>query len=816
MIVNAGGAYGHLALAGRGLGTAGMAGLSVVWAVAFSVGIGLFFPLEQELTRTVAARVAAGTGTGPLLRRGAAVAAGLLSAAVLLLAAAHRPLAEIAFDGNSALLWPLGGALSALAAAHTLRGLLAGHARFAAYACQLTLDGLLRLGSAAALLLTGTRSPTAFALVLTTSPLLACLPALAPALRAARASAAPLPDAPTLPSPAPPGGPHRPAHGTPTITSPAPAPASGPHAVPAHPAAAIAPGPADPTTLVPALTDEPQAHTGVPAAATPAHTAAATMPSPPTPAGEPHDPTTLTAAPPVHSAVNTMPPAPAPAGEPHDPTAHPAVPAAAATTPSPPTPAGKPHDPTTLTAAPPAHTAAATMPSPPTPAGEPHSAPGNPAVATAPVPAHPGAAAATAAAGRPGGAPPPAAGEIGRGLVALVGGAVFAQVLANAPVLGAKGLAPGDAALVTALLCALTLVRVPQFAVGALQAGLLRELTVRQQRGDRAGVARGVRRSAGGMAAIGLACTVPAALAGPWVTERLLAAPPVLGHLDFAALGLGTTGYLVAYLLGNGTLATGGHRPQALAWAAGAAVTAAALALPGPTGPRVEAAYALGSWTAAALLAARLIRTLRPDTPAKGALMSDTATPDYTARLLARRLLPTQAPYRWNLRRLRLGKVLDVGCGVGRNLRHCAPGSVGVDHNAHSVAAARARGLTAYTPEEFAAADFPPGSFDSLLCAHVLEHLEAAKASALLSTYLPYVRPGGRAVLITPQEAGFASDATHVRFVGFAELTEEARAAGLDVRRAYSFPLPRAAGRLFRHNEFVLVSTAPQAPGGQA
>jgi hypothetical protein len=48
-----------------------------------------------------------------------------------------------------------------------------------------------------------------------------------------------------------------------------------------------------------------------------------------------------------------------------------------------------------------------------------------------------------------------------------------------------------------------------------------------------------------------------------------------------------------------------------------------------------------------------------------------------------------------------------------------------------------------------------------------------------------------------------------VRFVGFAELEEEARAAGLNVRRAYSFPLPRAAGRLFRHNEFVLVSTAP-------
>ncbi|WP_327290904.1 class I SAM-dependent methyltransferase [Streptomyces sp. NBC_01198] len=709
MIVNAAGAYGHLALSGRALDTAGMAGLAVVWAVAFSVGIGLFFPLEQELTRTVAARVAGGAGTGPLLRRGVAVAAGLLAGAVLLLMAAHRPLVRLAFDGDAGLLWPLAGALSALAAAHTLRGLLAGHARFTAYAGQLTLDGALRLGAAAALLLTGSHSPAAFALILTACPLLACLPFLPAARHACRATTA---------------EPGRSARGD-GIGVP-PAPDDGRHAASRRWHAARKASRRRATVL----------------AATTAHFRPEAR----------SDPSLVPAAVPAASG-------------PHD----------AATVPATAGPGG----PATL-----------------------------PAAATAvPATAGPGGSGAVGGAAA---VAPVGAGEIGRGLGALVAGAVFAQVLANAPVLGAKGLAPGDAALVTALLCALTLVRVPQFAVGALQAGLLRELTVRQQLGDRAGVARGVRRSAGGMAALGVVCTVPAALAGPWVTEHLLAAPPVLGRLDFAALGLGTTGYLVAFLLGNGTLATGGHRRQALAWAAGTAVTAAAVALPGPPGPRVEAAYALGSWTAAALLAARLIRTLRPETPAKGTPMSDTASPDYTARLLARRVLPTQAPYRWNLRRLRLGRVLDVGCGVGRNLRHCAPGSVGVDHNEHSVAAARARGLTAYTPEEFAATDCAPGSFDSLLCAHVLEHLDAAKASALLARYLPYVRPGGRAVLITPQEAGFASDATHVRFVGFAELTEEARAAGLDVRRAYSFPLPRAAGRLFRHNEFVLVSTAPR------
>jgi len=44
-----------------------------------------------------------------------------------------------------------------------------------------------------------------------------------------------------------------------------------------------------------------------------------------------------------------------------------------------------------------------------------------------------------------------------------------------------------------------------------------------------------------------------------------------------------------------------------------------------------------------------------------------------------------QAPYRRNLRRLVGDRaVLDVGCGIGRNLANLGPGSVGVDHNAHS------------------------------------------------------------------------------------------------------------------------------------
>ena len=175
-----------------------------------------------------------------------------------------------------------------------------------------------------------------------------------------------------------------------------------------------------------------------------------------------------------------------------------------------------------------------------------------------------------------------------------------------------------------------------------------------------------------------------------------------------------------------------------------------------------------------------------------------------------KRLLNVQAPYQWNLRRQELGKTLDVGCGIGRNLATLAPGSVGVDHNAASVEIARARGFSAYSSEEFVSSPHAvTGSFDSMLVAHVIEHMAADLGEKLVREYLPYVRAGGKVFFICPQELGYKSDATHERFTTNEDLAELARSVGLVPERAASFPFPRFVGKAFTYNEFNLLATKP-------
>ncbi len=197
--------------------------------------------------------------------------------------------------------------------------------------------------------------------------------------------------------------------------------------------------------------------------------------------------------------------------------------------------------------------------------------------------------------------------------------------------------------------------------------------------------------------------------------------------------------------------------------------------------------------------------------------LSDTRDPAYADRLQAlpevwwKRHLDVQRPYRWNLRRQRLGRTLDVGCGVGRNLAMLDAASIGVDHNVQAVERCRELGLQALTTEEWQVSDVrQEESFDGILLAHVLEHIDDSAWEGLLDDYLPYLRPGGKVFFICPQERGYASDSTHVRFTDGDDLLDIARRVGLVPQGSwFSFPLPRFTGRLFTYNEFCLLARKP-------
>jgi SAM-dependent methyltransferase len=197
----------------------------------------------------------------------------------------------------------------------------------------------------------------------------------------------------------------------------------------------------------------------------------------------------------------------------------------------------------------------------------------------------------------------------------------------------------------------------------------------------------------------------------------------------------------------------------------------------------------------------------------KNAQGKPTNEKNYTDGLLYRqsawwkKFFNVQYPYKYNIQRLKPGFVLDIGCGIGRNLLHLNGNGIGVDHNPSSIEVSKSRGLKAYTVDDFLKSTYNKReTFDSILLAHVAEHMTGDDFITLLKQYIHLLKSDGRIIVITPQEKGFKSDDTHVQFMDFLTVKSLLKQIGFNTTRQYSFPFPRTIGHFFKFNEFVSVA----------
>lgn len=122
-------------------------------------------------------------------------------------------------------------------------------------------------------------------------------------------------------------------------------------------------------------------------------------------------------------------------------------------------------------------------------------------------------------------------------------------------------------------------------------------------------------------------------------------------------------------------------------------------------------------------------------------------------------------------RRAGPGPYLDFGCGTGHLLRRLAGlgPAAGFEVSPWAAAAARttAPGTTVYERLD----DVPTGGFGVVLAVHVLEHLDDDAVATALRACHRVLRPGGRALVVTPDPAGRGHALAGPRWVGFADPT---------------------------------------------
>ncbi|MGH4024456.1 MAG: hypothetical protein ACRDRV_07705 [Pseudonocardiaceae bacterium] len=138
-------AYAVLGLAGHALPDRQYAAVASLYLLTAVVGPGVFAAVEQETSREVSSRLAAGHGPRPVVRTAGLVSAALMALVIAALIALGPLLVSRVFGGSWVLLSAALIAVAGAAACYLLRGLFAGQRRYGWYAASLGAEGLARL-----------------------------------------------------------------------------------------------------------------------------------------------------------------------------------------------------------------------------------------------------------------------------------------------------------------------------------------------------------------------------------------------------------------------------------------------------------------------------------------------------------------------------------------------------------------------------------------------------------------------------------------------------------------------------------------------
>jgi O-antigen/teichoic acid export membrane protein len=164
--------YVYFSLASHNLDRTEYGEVVVLWSAVFVTISILFRPVEQLLSRTIAARQARGEVIGDALRVAATIQLGLAIAFAAAALALRGPLQDDLLSGSSTLYWILVAAVLAFAASFFARGFLAGSRRFVLYGSLLLAESTARMSFALAVAVGIASGQVAVALGIVAAPLL--------------------------------------------------------------------------------------------------------------------------------------------------------------------------------------------------------------------------------------------------------------------------------------------------------------------------------------------------------------------------------------------------------------------------------------------------------------------------------------------------------------------------------------------------------------------------------------------------------------------------------------------------------------------